>query len=118
MRTGHAVAGRREREGSPPRRGRSEAPGASGGARRWGVPLGGDLGNGAAAVPPASLGVAAGLSEGHGESCGAGRESGVGQESGAGRETVVPGVTCAPVRVPLSRRRSRVCGAVSRSGLY
>lgn len=32
VRTGHAVAGRREREGSPPRRGRREAPGTSGGA--------------------------------------------------------------------------------------
>lgn len=51
VRTGHAVAGRREREGSPPRRGRRKAPGASGGAGRWGVPCGGDLGIGAAAVP-------------------------------------------------------------------
>lgn len=82
------------------------------------VPRAGDFGNGAGAVPPASLGVGAGLSEGRGESCGASRESGVEQESGAGRETVVPGVTRVPVRVLLSRRRSRVCGAVSRSGLY
>lgn len=100
------------------RRGRREAPAASGDAGSRGVPCGGDLGNGGGGCSPASLGVAAGLSEGHGESCGAGRESGVGQESGAGSETVLPGVTRAPVRVPLSRRRSRVRGAASRSGLY
>lgn len=80
-------------------------------------PAAGDLGNGGGGSSPASLGVAAGLSEGHGESCGAGWESGVGQESGAGSETVVPGVTRAPVRVPLPCRRSHVCDAASRSSL-
>lgn len=97
--------------------------GAGGGKRREGAAVPGcplrrrprERGGGSF---PASLGVAAGLSEGHGESCGAGGGSGVGQESGAGSETVVPGVTRAPVPVPLPRRRSRVCGAASRSGLH